>query len=347
MDRSFLRSRTGNTKGTLVYIQYFRGIAAMMVVWHHIFSAKSSIATPFAGTDFGRPGVLIFFAISGFVLMHACRDEPVGTFLTRRVLRIVPLYWVLTFAYFAIQVASDLRKGASIERFDELLLSLFFIPHYHSAVPDKIWPVLVPGWTLNYEVFFFLVFGIGLALGRVVPVVAFLLVTAVFLGAFSDSTHAVFVTWTDPVLLVFLGGMGLALLWQRVDLQHLWPLACVGAAMVLAFATNQFPPAIAEPALCLAALFCLVGVLAAQDRFPDWKSPLLARIGDASYSLYLLHTILLIFIFRAFSLLPLEGMAQFVVLAPVAFVLCVIGGLLCYRWVERPMLLTMRRWANV
>ncbi|PHP26094.1 hypothetical protein CJ301_18300 [Limimaricola cinnabarinus] len=138
--------------------------------------------------------MLIFFVISGFVIMHACRDEPVRTFAVRRIIRVVPLYWLMTQAFYVLMLRSDLAAGTPLARLPELVASLLFIPHYHQGVPTEIWPLLVPGWTLNYEMFFFAVFGIGIAFGRPAHVAGAILLALVAAGVLLDLQDARLVT---------------------------------------------------------------------------------------------------------------------------------------------------------
>ena len=69
-------------------VQYLRAMAALLVVGYHINSYQVYLMS----------GVDIFFVISGFIMWQSTRG---GTsprqFLTNRLIRIVPLYWLVTF----------------------------------------------------------------------------------------------------------------------------------------------------------------------------------------------------------------------------------------------------------
>ena len=54
---------------------------------------------------------MIFFVISGFIMMYVCSDEPPLVFLRRRILRVVPLYWIMTPVYFAALFRDDLAAA--------------------------------------------------------------------------------------------------------------------------------------------------------------------------------------------------------------------------------------------
>ncbi len=55
-----------------------------------------------------------------------------------------------------------------------LLASLLFIPRFSDWPSDTIWPVLYVGWTLQYEMFFYVLFSLGLLVRQPVlmPVLA-------------------------------------------------------------------------------------------------------------------------------------------------------------------------------
>ena len=80
-------------------IQYLRGIAAIMVVWYHAVEQIPGVSSYFA-SGFGNSGVDLFFVISGFIMVTTTMGNAPGPleFMRRRVVRVVPLYWLLTLA---------------------------------------------------------------------------------------------------------------------------------------------------------------------------------------------------------------------------------------------------------
>lgn len=316
----------------------------MLVVLHHVLHARAGIFSPFAHSpNFGRPGVLIFFVISGFVMMHACRKEPPLVFARRRIIRVVPLYWLMTLVFFAIVFRNDLSAGEPLRRVPELLQSLFFVPHYHSGVSTAIWPILVPGWTLNYEMFFFLIFAIGIVFGRPAPIAVAILLGLVIAGWIFPSDNPIWITWTNEFLLLFVAGIALALLWQRTDFSHFAWLLPVGLALVFVSAMQLLPQGWIVPVFYISAIVTVAGTLAMQDRNPDRSAKVLALIGDASYSIYLSHTIVMIFLYKVLRKIPLDGWAQFIVVASLSLTICAAVGIALYYLVERPIIRLFRR----
>ena len=141
-----------------VSIQHLRAIAALSVALFH--------ACQWSQIDFGigAAGVDLFFVISGFVMwtVTAGREAAPLTFLRRRVIRVAPLYWIVTLALVAGALVFPQRFPEVEPRADHILLSLAFIQHMNPA--GQPFPILAPGWTLNYEAVFYLVFASTLIL---------------------------------------------------------------------------------------------------------------------------------------------------------------------------------------
>jgi exopolysaccharide production protein ExoZ len=194
-------------------IQYLRGIAAMMVVWHHAQTTVDG-TTQFLGFhEWGKRGVDLFFVISGFIMLVTTWEKPISPaqFIRNRIQRIVPLYWAVTFAAIAQAYIAPWLKWDG----ESLAKSLLFIPYYSLNFPGEIWPLLVPGWTLNYEMFFYALFALLLLAGRNwrVPVMALVLGCLVVTGMIAKPHSAPLAVYTSPLLLEFCAGMILGRFW--------------------------------------------------------------------------------------------------------------------------------------
>lgn len=299
----------------LVSIQYARALAALAVVLYH------ATARGDAWFQVGSAGVDVFFVISGFIMWTVTeRETKSETFLAHRLLRVAPLYWIATLLA-AVLAHPDLAR---------LVASFLFIPW---RAPDgAVAPVLVQGWTLQYEMFFYLLFAVGLALARRLQL-AFITAALVGLsciGLAGPTRDPVIHTYTDPLLLEFLAGIWLAVLWRAVRLPQ-WAGQSLLAAAILGFAlvgVARLDPAgwarlffWGVPAWMLVA-----GFLALEDRMP--VSRLGLALGDGSYSIYLFHGFISSVVFR----LPLGPLH-----IPVAVVASAVGGWLIFRLIEAPM----------
>jgi exopolysaccharide production protein ExoZ len=188
----------------LFSLQYLRGVAALMVVYFHVagyVSLVSGHALPL--THIGSLGVDIFFVISGAIMGITTKNgmAPVS-FMRKRLIRIVPLYWLIT----TFIAAGSYLLGVSKYGIDHLLASLLFIPwpNPHFAI---YYPILVPGWTLNYEMMFYLIFAFVLflppyaRLGTIAAVLAGLSIA----GAMLPSS-GLLSFYTNPIILEFGAG---------------------------------------------------------------------------------------------------------------------------------------------
>lgn len=280
---SGLPSAPGGESATLAHLQTLRALACTMVVFHHAlnFSWPPGLV-PMVWTV-GAHGVEVFFVISGFIIAWSIsrqRPDP-ARFLMRRLLRILPLYWLALL----LVARHDLFVPSAHA---DLLRDFLFVPRFASRYPGEIYPAVVPGWSLNYEVFFYLLLAAALVLTRRPLLLASaalgaLVLTGTVFGPF-DTAPAEF--YTRPYLLMFVLGIGVAAACRRGwRLQHrptLWGLA---AACVLALALPLEGPmglVIGLPAgLLVWAAVCLSS--------PQARPGLLLLVGNASFSIYLFH----------------------------------------------------------
>lgn len=129
----------------ILNIQVARGLAATLVLLQHTFYPW------FIGKPVGRCGVDLFFVISGFIMAFICHTN-YNDFFLRRCIRIIPLYWILSVSLFLLNLEFSIFSRAEITLLS-LLQNLLFIPNTTK-------PIVGPGWTLNYEMFFYLLIAI-------------------------------------------------------------------------------------------------------------------------------------------------------------------------------------------
>jgi len=195
-----------DNRGQLISIQYSRALAALMVVLHHARNPENWLSNPLEGYSAFAWGADIFFVISGFIMYVAARNENHVDFLGRRIIRVVPLYWGATFALLAINTHYHIWLIDSGD-FSHLINSLFFIPHYSPYHPDRVWPYLIQGWTLDYEMLFYLIFFFGLMIQRTLIVSNIAILSLFCLGILIEPQSAILKAYTKPILLEFLLGV--------------------------------------------------------------------------------------------------------------------------------------------
>ncbi|GGD43107.1 acyltransferase family protein [Aureimonas glaciei] len=269
-------------------IQSLRAIAALLVVAFHV--SDGAFVTGAAGVD-------IFFVISGFIMGTVGVRETPLTFLKKRVVRIVPLYWAVTLfmctvSLFGLFARFNFEAG-------QLLKSLFFIPYFDPS--GHIWPLVVVGWTLNLEILFYAVFAFALLAGMPVRLSAAILVLLVLGGYGFAPAAAPLQLWTSPLLLEFVAGLLLATVLQPAG-RFLGLVLITLAAVALAAigAANWFEPEWRILAWGIPSAMIVAGALAIEraGAWPTRALKPLEAIGDASYSLYLLHGLVIAFAHR-------------------------------------------------
>jgi peptidoglycan/LPS O-acetylase OafA/YrhL len=313
----------------------------MMVVAHHLY---------FNNTELGPFGVKIFFVISGFVmwLTTAAIDISPVSFWRRRLVRIVPLYWFFLSLLVVIGLSAPRYLKTTEINLETVVKSFLFIPHFHT-VQKLIAPILIPGWSLNYEMFFYLIFGIALLIkpdSRRVMIIGVLLCGLVLIGSLFQPQGAVAATYTNPDLLLFLEGIGLAMIYRAYNIDR----AMMGVALICIGILSRFivfPDRLGlfENLIGLAPALIVAGTLALEPTIRVRPSVVLYAIGNASYSIYLSHLFFLRLSelgWRTFVTFG-SGEVTEVAYAVVAFVFAMVGGIAVHYFLERPMLRLFQR----
>ncbi|WP_104666306.1 acyltransferase family protein [Ensifer adhaerens] len=319
---------------TIYGIQYLRALAALGVV---IFHAAERTGHHFA---IGAAGVDVFFVISGFIMWVISERRPVSplAFLRDRIQRIAPIYWLAT-AVMVVGGLAGLFPNLVLGN-AHVLASLLFVP-MRSPSSGEIWPVLVQGWTLNYEMFFYAVFAAALLLprSRRLLAIAGCFSALVAIGFAVDSDSALFVTYTRPIILEFVAGMIVAECWLRHRIPGaLSSLALVAIALsgFVALAVLRLP--FDEFILGPLAVMLVLGTLGleAQGWFRPRRLPML--LGDASYSIYLWHTFAISVVVKACGMMGIRPLTSALLAAVAGTAL----GVFAYLLIEKPLTKRLR-----
>jgi exopolysaccharide production protein ExoZ len=309
--RTWMSQETGITPGgryatdtelkTVCSIQCLRAVAALAVVMvHAVDGAAANSGNRHFGefATIGSAGVDVFFIISGFIMyVTACsRSTTPGQFLVERFSRIVPLYWVATFLFMAVAMIGK----APLPDMRYLLASLALVP----ASPQ---PYLAVGWTLIYEMFFYVSLAVALIWRpRHLWIVTVVLLALVLAGAISRPDWVVAKMYTGPLLLEFLAGIWLGVAWSR----GAWMISPVVGAGLLVVATAGLVGGYASGldsgtysrvlARGVPALLIVVGMLSFET-LPGVRNRTGLLLGAASYAIYLSHFTVTVFVRWAFS----------------------------------------------
>jgi exopolysaccharide production protein ExoZ len=317
-------------------VQAIRALAANLVVADH---SLLTAGVPYKELAYimGAVGVWLFFIISGLIMQFTTARDANGpaaaqTFLVRRLLRVAPLYWLFTL----VVVAQALARGREMTG-EWIAKSLLFIPYIDGD--KQVHPILQQGWTFNYEMLFYVIFAFSLALPKRFALTT-VLVTLAALSVTSLTSYGVlWNTWSDPVILLFVAGIVIGLARSRGTPKPLghWMapaiLFSVGCIILALWLQPLYPPS--ALANGLAWIACSLVILSAAFFSPHPSSFLgrtLERIGDASYSTYLCHNMVIYPVYR------LIGHHLGTVGAVALMVICAnIVGLLIFLYIEQPL----------
>jgi exopolysaccharide production protein ExoZ len=332
-------------------IQALRAVAALLVVLFHAFETWGERIDPDApGVNWGNgaAGVDIFFIISGFVMVISSRrlvNRPGAwlIFLRHRVVRIVPLYWLLTTAKIVAVLALGgvvLRTGLDL---NFVAGSYLFLPVTDSAGHFR--PVLPVGWTLTYEFLFYLFFAVALAarvdvLRIVIPGLGLFAAVALV----RDETWPAWTILFDTIVVEFVFGVALGN-WALRGFRL--PPAIAAGMVICGFILILTLPMVSEntravtwgmPAFAIVAGAISLESFAAAT-LPCW----ILALGDASYSIYLSHGFVLPTLMLLIGRLVSPGLWA----EGLTIILCLttssIAGWILFRFIENPVLRALRR----
>jgi len=342
----------------ILNIQALRGIAVILVIAFHLQGNEAKYCHGYTILpDFltiGSSGVDLFFVISGFMMVtitSGCfqKTGAIYRFLYHRVTRIYPMYWFYSILMLVIYLI-QFRTGNNT-RITSITSSFLLLPQSHL-------PLMVVGWTLVHEIYFYVVFSILLAVHeRWLLALLTIWGIASIIGGLIPCENVTIKLITNPLTLEFIFGCFIALIHfsKKPSLEFAkylgWPLLFISfVGWLLAYSVcikNGVQPVSSGwlrivvfgiPSVLL--LYALVTL----EKYSSWLLPnWLISIGDASFSLYLSHLLIIAAIGRIWQKLGIVGFwvngavlgAMFLTVLPI--------GMASFRFIERPLLKFARR----
>ncbi|WP_024680380.1 acyltransferase family protein [Pseudomonas syringae] len=345
----------------MISLQYLRGFAALLVVVGH---NSFFLGGDWIGHIPALLGVDIFFIVSGFIMTlitYQSSERPIS-FMIRRLFRIWPAFfvvWLMSYLF----VYPERALG-------EMVCSLYFcLQDYSLVAPSFGFSVLGPPWTLTYEVVFYLIFTISMSISHryrsYVCALVFLVSSVGFQlyynGHFYFSSQSspdivvvhVWQVWikliSNTITFEFIAGMMLA---ELMLANRLPDLSLAGRRLM------QLTLLLAIISACIMgwqdygisggfwlALIIVVSVVMLSYRSEVEGNKPLVFLGDISYSLYLVHYSLMMFLIKI-----IPGNAPFVERAGV-FILSIAASIVLaffmFEWVEKPFIKAGKKVAGV
>ncbi len=312
-------------------IQALRGIACLFVILTHI---------EFIGI--GAFGVELFFCISGFIMMYSTQKKEQPHFLLKRFIRIIPMYYFITIiTLLAIIFVPSMFQEVHFE-WAYFFKSLCFIP-FDITGQYTIQPLMRIGWTVNYEILFYLIFFCAMKINHQHRgILASLFIVAfTYAHKFVPLANIPLYFYTNPIILEFAFGILIYYIYQFLNNQKDYFLSHSYISILLI--------------LCITAIFlylCTIGVHAEiyeMQRVINWGIPcaivflsslllefyyqppkILIQLGNISFSVYLMHYYIIQFIGRKIFDFSILSMSSCIGAILGIFISLLIGTFTCY-----------------
>ncbi|CAB4823245.1 unannotated protein [freshwater metagenome] len=308
--------------GNLQLLRFFA--ALLVIIFHTVGNAhKNGISTPRLDMigDIGRSGVDIFFVISGFVMVQsqAIRVSSPIFFISRRIIRIFPLYCFLTIIYYIL---------ASVfpSQFPNLELSIKWLIAsltFSSGILGLGEPLIWLGWTLEFEFLFYLVFSLALFSRSTIrtgllTVISFIAIVPIF--------------GLNPIVFEFCFGIVAAIIFQRISINAFFcKIISIFGAMALIGSVTLESNSWNRPLIWGIPSFLLV---LSSSQLKQTKNAVILKLGNSSFSAYLIQIFTIPILFKVDKRLNFhffQGDALVVVMA----IITILSGLLMYEVAEK------------
>ncbi|MDE1901936.1 MAG: acyltransferase [Alphaproteobacteria bacterium] len=342
------------SESVLPGIQILRGVAAFLVLFHHVLEESQPLfggAIPSRFVLLGACGVDIFFAISGFIILHTV-SRKIGMpgvardFMARRIIRIAPLYWLCSAGIVGLHALG--LYAHKIFSFAIIVSSLFFMQHKNI--------LLNVGWTLNYEMYFYVAMGLCLYFAsslRTVVAGTIITILGIFCGAWGLSDVQAADFFRNPIVIEFCFGMLVALLFKKGVLpqrRSFFVLIAATAGFIAASLWGQTDGTTAGLAQAsrfwqwgLPSVLLLVPALLWNPARYTGTMKLMLLLGDASYAIYLTHPFVMVSYAKLIKTHAPHG-AMAWACVPLPILVSLIIGIAVHLRVEKPMTAFLNQW---
>jgi exopolysaccharide production protein ExoZ len=350
-------------------IQFLRAVAVLLVVYTHSMNIQMQFGHSWQQTfyhldNFGCIGVDLFFVISGFIIMFIANKYKGANeamyFIGKRFLRINPIYYIATFLIFGFLLLklyiNDIPfKNHSDNTISSLFDSLTIIP---SSWDLKYFsPLLVVGWTLSFEWLFYILFAalIFMNVERKVLTMLCMILLFVGIGRIIQPTDLRFQFVLNPILLEFVLGLTICQLYLSKINVPTWVATIILSTGIICYVLlirfgyegvwyyqNTINGKLSLMRFLLWGLpsGCIVAGSLFLERNGHlsklFNNRLALLLGNASYSIYLIHYIILNAFQLIYSKTIFFGQADLMIW--LQLIITVFISVVFYKLVEKPLL---------
>lgn len=335
-------------------IQALRGISILLIILYHLLAIEQKYNHGVAVLPdcfyIAFSAVDLFFIISGFVMVAVSQGQfrhqyAIQNFIYHRLTRIFPAYWFYFFILLVIYLIKPNLINASQAHQVNLLESFFLLPQ------DKL-PLIAVGWTLTYELYFYMVFACFLALPEkyfryaIAVWASIILIVTFSTPNFSSPTLQVIF---NPLTLEFIAGCVIGrLLYAGIHKYGSFFLVFGSTLLIInyllyrQFISHTVPDGLLRVCLYGIPQACIVYAAVALEIRRNYFSKLLVLLGDSSYSTYLTHVMVLSVLGRLWNIIFIPNKFIMIMAFITMVVSCLVFGYISYRLLEKPLIAFFR-----
>jgi exopolysaccharide production protein ExoZ len=363
-----LTTSSFSMKQQLNSLQLYRGLASILVVFHHaniILDRELHQDGSFKIFHFGWVGVDFFFILSGFIIFYIHHHDlgkpsQFKSFITKRFLRIYPLYWIVLFGKILTSLAGD-KSGAIFQSSPiQFIQAILLVPQSRANLDNFIGV----SWTLTHEIFFYILFGLVILLK---PKISRIIVVAWTVGLLLNFVNLLPIEKNLLAEFIFnvrnlefiLGCLAAYIVSKYDDDRGKFLIFTALSMSIVSILNTRYHEAggvsakIAPLAYGIPFALLIIGSVRMEKSTPLKIPAFLIFLGDASYSIYLTHGFFINNITRIYlklaerytpTLLSFHSDSILYISISTCIVVLSIGiGCLTYLLVERPLMQVLRR----
>lgn len=306
----------------MISVQQLRGIAVLLVVLFHMTTKLRDNGFWQYGFSIGMSGVDIFFVISGFIMMLISkRESNFFIFLLKRVVRIYPVYLIVATIFILMFYSfPSISNAHNLDKKFSLLNTLTLLPIDNNIV--------MVGWTLSYELFFYLVFAICMQFSiRKEFSISFAILCFFILGRLFNNDFL-----SNSVMFEFVLGVFSYVLYKELS----FPRSAVVKFLMIFISVSWMyysPVGIRFFDLGIPSFIIFNSYV---SLFKNAGAGVLSTIGDASYSIYLTHLLSISAIFLIGH--RFLGLNNPVILYILMLLPALVFGIIFHLFVEKPII---------
>lgn len=334
---------------TIYNIQALRGFAVLLVVFYHIIPIELKYNPTFIVMPnffkIGNIGVDIFFIISGFIMVFVTKNyskskKDFFKFLYLRVTRIYPLYWFYSIILLPILFIRPEWINSS-QAGQVNLLSSFLL------IPSETLPLIMVGWSLIHEIYFYIIFGLFILFFNrdKLPYFAFSwLLFIIIPNLLLEYNTPILKLVLHPLTIEFIFGIFIGIYFinysKKIYFSKLFLLLSFVGLLFISFYVDAHSMNNWERILFFGFPSAFIVFFAIEvEKTGFILNKTLIKLGDMSYSIYLVHLLSLNLVAKIFNIFLIPNLLFEILMVISMIIVTLFSGFLSYRYIEQPIII--------